>query len=57
MTDLELLELAAKAARIKKDDSPCNGGGFEDYPVIIRELISLRDWLLPMLMNDQDTVR
>ena len=28
MTDLELLELAAKAARIKKDDSPCNGGGF-----------------------------
>lgn len=28
MTDKELLELAAKAAGIKKDDSPYNGGGF-----------------------------
>lgn len=28
MTDRELLELAAKAAGIKKDDSPYNGGGF-----------------------------
>lgn len=28
MTDRELLELAAKAAKIKKDDSPYNGGGF-----------------------------
>ena len=28
MEDRELLELAAKAAGIKKDDSPYNGGGF-----------------------------
>lgn len=28
MTDCELLELAAKAAGIEKDDSPYNGGGF-----------------------------
>jgi hypothetical protein len=27
MTDKELLELAAKAAGLKKDDSPYNGGG------------------------------
>ena len=28
MTDRELLELAAKAAGIKKNDSPYNGGGY-----------------------------
>lgn len=27
MTDLELLEQAARAIRLKKDDSPYNGGG------------------------------
>jgi len=30
MTDRELLELAAKAVGIKKDDSPHNGGGLKN---------------------------